>query len=269
MRQKTFGLFVLMLLLYVLISGYLPDNGKASAPSPALEARMESYCSVFFGLLNSDVAKPDYEVFKKAFTGFLNLRAANRIRKNLLTIIDFSLSSNLDRMWIVDMNEMKVVHANLVAHGNRSGEEYASHFSNLPASHQSSLGFYLTDNTYSGSHGLSLILEGVEPGINDRARERAIVMHGADYVSRKFIQAYGRLGRSFGCPSIPLEDHENIIRMLAGGSCLYIYYPDDNYLKNTRLLAAESAVKGICSFFNDLPGISAVFPGIFPEFLAN
>ena len=94
-------------------------------------------------------------------------------------------------------------------------------------------------------------------------------MHGADYVSRKFIRAYGRLGRSFGCPSIPLEDHENIIRMLSGGSCLFIYYPDDNYFKNTRLLAIENAVKAIQNLFKDPSEISAGIPGIFAESLAN
>ena len=117
MHQKTSGLFVLMFLLHVLISGYFPDNGAAPATGKASEAGMDSFCSAFFCLLNSDAAKPDYEVFKKAFTGFLNLKATDRISKNFLTIIDFSLSSNLNRMWIIDMNKAKVVHVNLVAHG--------------------------------------------------------------------------------------------------------------------------------------------------------
>jgi len=202
-------------------------------------------------LIRSEVSKPDYEVFKKALTGFLNLKATDNIKKNLLTIIDFSISSTLDRMWIIDMNKMKVVHVSLVAHGKNSGEEFASHFSNSPASHQSSLGFYVTGGTYFGNHGISLILDGVEPGINDKAHERAIVMHGADYVSSRFIHDYGRLGRSFGCPSIPLEDHERIINLLSGRSCIYIHYPDNNYQITTRMFANETTLKGMYRFLNE------------------
>lgn len=265
--MKRTCLLVLIFFSYLIISGYLPDKNKVAGPASTCEASMNSFCSVYFGLLKSDVVKPDYEVFKKAFTGFLKLKAENSIKKNILTIIDFSLSSNLDRMWIIDMNKMMVVHFNLVAHGRNSGEEYANNFSNIPSSYKSSLGFFLTDQTYTGKHGLSLVLEGVEAGINDRARERAIVMHGADYVSRKFIHDYGRLGRSFGCPSIPLEDHEEIIKMLSGGSCIYIYYPDYNYLKSTRMFASETALKGVFSLLSESSGIFSSIPGISPSTL--
>ncbi|MFZ0280352.1 MAG: murein L,D-transpeptidase catalytic domain family protein, partial [Bacteroidales bacterium] len=138
--------------------------------------------------------------------------------------------------------------------------EYASHFSNTPSSYQSSLGFYITGDTYIGKHGISLILDGVEPGINDKARERSIVMHGADYVSKSFIREYGRLGRSFGCPSIPLEDHERIINLLSGMSCIYIYYPDESYLASTHLFATEPALKGINSFLNEWSAMFNTFP---------
>jgi hypothetical protein len=214
-------------------------------------------------MIRSEVSKPDYEVFKKALTGFLNLKADNNIKKNILTIIDFSLSSTLYRMWIIDMNKLEVIHTSLVAHGKNSGEEFASHFSNSPSSYQSSLGFYITGGTYIGKHGISLILDGVEPGINDNARERAIVMHGADYVSRAFIQDYGRLGRSFGCPSIPLEDHEKIINLLSGRSCIYIHYPDKNYLTMSRMFANEATLKGMHSFLIEWSGIFNSFSKIY------
>jgi len=197
-------------------------------------------CSDIYEDLSCGVQKPDFTVFKEALTGFFNLREQNRIGKNYLTIIDFSLSSNKERMWIIDMSRLEVIRLGLVAHGRNSGEEYASSFSNTILSNKSSLGFYITGKTYTGKHGLSLYLDGVEPGINDNARARAIVIHSAEYVSRKFIDEYGRLGRSFGCPAIPIEGHDRIINLLSGGSCLFIYYPDDNYLNTCRLLSENT-----------------------------
>ncbi len=255
-------MLVLITLLPLIISGYLPGKSGERVASPSYDASIASFSSQIFNLIRSDVSKPDYEVFKKALTGFLNLKATNNIKKNLLTIIDFSISSTLDRMWIIDMNKMEVVHISLVAHGRNSGEEFACHFSNSPASHQSSLGFYVTGGTYLGNHGISLILDGVEPGINDKARERAIVMHGADYVSRSFIHNYGRLGRSFGCPSIPIEDHEKIINLLSGRSCIYIHYPDDNYQIASRMYANENTLKGMYSFLNEWSGMFNSFSRI-------
>ena len=205
----------------------------------------EAYFTWFYKTLNCDVSRPDYEVFTRAITGFFNLKAGNKIKNNLLTIIDFSLSSNTERMWIVDMNKIKVVHHSLVAHGRNSGDEFATSFSNRPSSYQSSLGFYLTDDTYYGGHGMSLYLDGVEPGVNDKARERAIVMHGAGYVSRDFIRRNGRLGRSFGCPSIPMENHEEVISVLSGRSCIYIHYPDEKYLSTSPLFDMETALAGM------------------------
>lgn len=216
---------------------------------------MNNYYSWLYGMLGNEVSKPEYEVFKQALTGFFNLKGENKVSKNLLTIIDFSLSSNLERMWVLDINKMEVVHRSLVAHGRNSGDEFARYFSNKPSSYQSSLGFYLTDNIYHGKHGLSLYLEGLEPGINDKARERAIVMHSADYVSEDFIRNYGRLGRSLGCPSIPLENHKEIIEKLSGRSCLYIHYPDAEYLQTSHLLNPESALTAIVMHLNKFPGI--------------
>jgi hypothetical protein len=123
-----------------------------------------------------------------------------------------------------------------VAHGRNSGEEFARFFSNVPNSNQSSLGFYLTGNTYQGKHGLSLKLKGIEQGINHFAEERAIVLHGADYVSESFIKKHGRLGRSQGCPAVSQELSKPIIEKIKEGSCLFIYSPDSKYFKSTRLI---------------------------------
>jgi len=245
---KLTGLIILSLCLPLIIAGYKPDNMIETLPVSSA-ARIDSYCTSFYDLLGNEESKPDYEVFKKALTGFFNLKAGNKIDKNILTIIDFSISSNLSRMWIIDLNKMEIMHISLVAHGRNSGEEFADSFSNTPSSYKSSLGFYITGGTYTGKHGLSLYLDGVEPGINDKARDRAIVMHGADYVSRDFICRYGRLGRSYGCPSIPLEDHEKFITMLSGRSCIYIHFPDEKYLSNSCMFAIETAVGEMSRFF--------------------
>jgi hypothetical protein len=229
--------------------------------SSGVHPNVEIYLNWFYKALNCDVPKPEYEVFTKALTGFFNLKSSDKIKNNLLTIIDFSLSSKVERMWVVDMNKIIVVHHSLVAHGRNSGDEFATSFSNKPSSYQSSLGFYLTDEIYYGGHGMSLYLDGVEPGLNDKARERAIVMHGADYVSRNFIQSYGRLGRSFGCPSIPMENHEEIITMLSGHSCIYIHYPDEKYLNTSRMFTMETALSGIYRFLNERSLTFIPYPG--------
>ncbi|MFO7621425.1 MAG: murein L,D-transpeptidase catalytic domain family protein [Bacteroidales bacterium] len=228
-------------------------NLEVNASSSKLNPDVNSFLTWFYNTIRCDVPKPDYEVFTRAITGFFNLKSANKIKNNLLTIVDFSLSSNMERMWIVDMNKIKVVHHSLVAHGRNSGDEFATSFSNRPSSNQSSLGFYLTDETYYGGHGMSLYLDGVEPGVNDKARERAIVMHGAGYVSRDFIRRNGRLGRSFGCPSIPMENHEEIISMLSGRSCIYIHYPDEKYLSTSTLFDMETALAEMYNLLSEKP----------------
>lgn len=221
-------------------------------PLPSENSIIDNYITDFYLALGKQAPKPEFEVFEKALTGFFNLKAENKVENNLLTIIDFSISSSRERMWIVDMLKMEVVHFSLVAHGRNSGEEFAGTFSNRPSSYQSSLGFYLTDAIYFGRHGMSLHLDGIEPGINDKARERTIVMHSADYVSKDFIRRHGRLGRSFGCPAIPKENHEEIIKLLSGKSCIYIHYPDETYLSKSQLLESDVAIKGMTNFINEV-----------------
>jgi hypothetical protein len=250
----------LILSLHLIGPGNMPEREKAVIPVTSVAA-IESFSTNYFRLLKSQSSKPDYEVFKKALRGFLDLKAENKIKKNILTIIDFSLSSSLDRMWIIDLAKMEVVHLSLVAHGQNSGLEFASRFSNNNSSHQSSLGFYLTGDIVYGGHGMSLTLDGQEPGINDNARERGIIIHGAYYVSRDFIRQYGRLGRSFGCPAIPMEDHEKIINLISGKSCVYIHYPDNKYQSSSRMLKDESAIQGMSILSNELPVVTETAAG--------
>lgn len=180
----------------------------------------------------------NYEVFSKALTGFENLKKAGLLNQDshLLTICDFSMSSNTKRLWVIDTNEKKVLFNSLVAHGKNTGEEFAANFSNTESSLQSSLGFYITDATYQGDNGYSLKLLGMDKGFNDAAYRRAIVMHGADYVSDEFASVHKRIGRSWGCPAVPRALTQPIINTIKGRNCLFIYYPDQKYLSSSEWL---------------------------------
>lgn len=175
------------------------------------------------------------EVFRKAYTGYLNLKDAGKLGADahLLSICDFSLSANTKRLWVIDLDKQKVLFHSLVAHGQGTGEEFAVRFSNRENSHQSSLGFYVTDDTYMGDNGYSLRLKGMDAGYNDAAYSRAIVMHGAPYVSDSYIRENKRLGRSWGCPAIPVALARPIINTIKNNTCLYIYYPNRNYLAHS------------------------------------
>ncbi len=184
------------------------------------------------------------DVFRKAYLGFTNLKKAGKLSEesHLITICDFSLSSTVKRLWVIDLNEKKILFNSLVAHGKNTGDEYAQNFSNTESSLQSSLGFYITESTYNGNNGYSLKLDGMDYGYNDAALQRAIVMHGADYVSENFIKSQNRIGRSWGCPAVPRELAEPIINTIKGENCLFIYYPDTEYLSNSKWLKSSENI---------------------------
>ncbi|HKL08909.1 MAG TPA: murein L,D-transpeptidase catalytic domain family protein [Bacteroidales bacterium] len=161
-----------------------------------------------------------------ALNGFLGLKDRKLLTNDsMITIIDFSLPSTQERLYILDIKNQKIIKKTLVAHGMNTGDLLAEFFSNEPESLKSSLGLYITQETYFGNHGYSLRIKGVSKGLNDNAEERAIVIHGAEYVSYDFIESYGRIGRSFGCPALPIDETNEIIDLIKGGSCLYIYHP--------------------------------------------
>lgn len=172
------------------------------------------------------------EVFRSAYMGFLNLKAAGKLNPacSVISICDFSLSSNVKRLWVISMEQSKILFHSLVAHGQGTGDEFAEKFSNNENSHQSSLGFFITDETYDGDNGYSLKLKGMDAGYNDAAYNRSIVVHGADYVCESYIRANQRLGRSWGCPAVPREISQKVINTIKNGTCFYIYYPNKNYL---------------------------------------
>ncbi len=177
------------------------------------------------------------EAFDYAWKGYEYLLEHHMIsRSHFLTVCDFSQSSRKKRFYIIDVENHKLVTQTYVAHGRNSGAEYANRFSNAPESLQSCLGFFITDNTYSGKHGLSLRINGVEPGYNDKALMRTIVIHGADYVNDARAKAGDFMGRSWGCPAVPKQEANSIINTIKNGTCLFIYHPGKNYLLGSKIL---------------------------------
>ncbi|HVZ96094.1 MAG TPA: murein L,D-transpeptidase catalytic domain family protein [Chitinophagaceae bacterium] len=181
------------------------------------------------------------QAYKEALQGYSRLRAMGKLSNDsVISIIDFTLPSDKKRLFIIDLKNCKVLFNTYVAHGRNSGGEYATRFSNNPSSNKSSLGFYVTGNTYFGEHGYSLRLEGEERGINNNAYRRAIVMHCADYMNEDYINEKGMPGRSFGCPAIPEDNYKSIIEEIKDGSCLFIYSPDHYYVTHSRFLRHAS-----------------------------
>jgi hypothetical protein len=181
------------------------------------------------------------EAFDYAVKGFNYLRSLGKLNNdNILSIVDFSLPSSKKRLFVIDMDNSKVLFNTYVAHGRNSGKEYANEFSNSPESFKSSLGFYITKGTYNGEHGYSLQLEGEEKGINDNALSRAIVVHCADYVNESLVKSQGYIGRSLGCPALPKKYSKPIIQTIKNGSCFFMFSPNSNYISHSQLLQAAS-----------------------------
>lgn len=175
--------------------------------------------------------------FDEAIKGYNYLQEKKMLNNtSVLTIVDYSKPSSQKRLYVVDMNEGKILFNTLVAHGRNSGLEYASAFSNNAESHQTSLGFFITMNTYTGGNGYSLKLMGCEKGINDKALQRAIVVHGAAYADENFLHSNGFLGRSYGCPAVPENVSKKIIDTIKNGSCMFLYHPTKKYTAASKIL---------------------------------
>lgn len=176
-------------------------------------------------------------VLKLAINAFYNaMHRGIHPAKPIVTVIDYSLPSTEKRLWVVDLSKESILYTSLVAHGKYSGENFTTKFSNRPGSLQTSLGLFLTENTYFGRDGYSLKLRGLEEGFNDKAEPRTIVMHGAPYVSESFAESFGRLGRSWGCPAVEKPLAEPIINTIKGGTLIFSYYPDSQYLQKSKYI---------------------------------
>jgi hypothetical protein len=244
--QKLKPLFILIFVLFVVTLGakVARKNRLAVVKHTIIADTASDNSSVGFRAHIYDIYreaglasyKLDSNVFFKAMVGYYNLEGEGKLnqRKNIISVVDFSKPSTEKRLWVIDLDQNKVLFNSLVAHGKNSGENIAKKFSNTSESNMSSLGFYVTDQTYIGKHGLSLFINGMDKGYNANARNRSVVVHGASYVSESFINMFGRLGRSQGCPALPEDIAPEIIKTIADGTTLFLYYPDKKYEATTQ-----------------------------------
>ena len=223
----------LISMLFIMMMTVFPSEGRSlSFDNNALRNTL-SVLSQSPELKN----KIDPLVLSQALSGYYSLKEQGKVnRDGILTIIDFNRASIDERLFVIDINQCRLLYSGLVAHGSGSGENYAESFSNAHGSHRSSLGFYTTGETYDGKNGYSLKLAGMERGINDNAEARSIVIHGAAYVSYDYIRQHGRLGRSQGCPALSFDTLQQVIDLIKGGSCLFIYHGDSDYAIKSPLL---------------------------------
>jgi hypothetical protein len=197
---------------------------------------LEAASNLLYDSLKLDNMGLSRDVMQMAYKGHQYLQEKGALRNSdILAIVDFSQSSKQKRLYIVDMRNYKVLMNTYVAHGKNTGLNTAERFSNIPESLQSSLGFYVTKQTYIGKHGLSLRLAGMERGFNDNAEARAIVMHGAEYIGPHRVKS-SYMGRSFGCPAVPQAQSKEAINILKDGTCLFIYHPSQQYLHGSKIL---------------------------------
>jgi hypothetical protein len=261
--MKKFGVVLLLLILGVTsfadrltstnhnLNNIDPGKIKTSAHKLTRLNFEDSLQSLYNGI-GLEKYGLSFEVFRYGMVGFYSLKHEGKLSgKQVVSIIDFTKKSTEKRFYTIDLANQKVIFHSLVSHGKNTGENEAKAFSNVPNSNQSSLGFYVTGETYSGSKGYSLRLDGMDNGINDKMRERAVVMHDAEYVSDSWIQKYGRLGRSQGCPALPKGVARKVIDTIKDKTMIFAYYKDDalltasNYLKVNNLLQKLDAVETV------------------------
>lgn len=214
-------------------SGTAPTKAKAVSNITSLAIQ----ANAIYDSLKLRKAGLSRKAFEFAWKGYQYMLRRKILRNSdVLSICDFSQSSRRKRLYVIDIESMKLLINTHVAHGRNSGAEYAKSFSNSMESHKSSLGFYVTRNTYWGGHGLALEIDGLESGINDRANERKIVVHGSDYIGDGFLRSNPFNGRSFGCPAVPSKVNAKLINAIKNGSCFFIYHPSKNYINKSKIL---------------------------------
>lgn len=210
-----------------------PSLFSNSANSPVLKRTADS----IYDLISLGEYGLERGVFFNAYKGYQYLESRGRIgRKNILTICDYSQSSNNKRLYVIDLHNSRLLFNTFVSHGRNSGSEFATSFSNHNNSNKSSLGFLVTGGTYNGKAGYCMRFEGMEAGINDRVKSRGIVLHGSQFVNETIMSARGIIGRSLGCPAVPFGMHLKIIDVIKGGSCFFINSPDQWYAHNSTIL---------------------------------
>lgn len=236
--RRVRGFSIALVCAVVLCAPPADAGGRGSQPqrSPALPSADE--LSRVIPAKSTGLRR---EVLDLALRAYQCGRARGEIDRSRLTIIDYSLPSTQKRLWVIDLDRRKLLFNELVAHGRESGENAAVSFSNSLGSHKSSLGLFRADATYMGRHGYSLNLAGLEPGINDRAYQRRVVVHGADYVAPEFVARHGRLGRSYGCPALDRRVSGRVIDEIKDGGAVFAFYPDRNWLERSSYLSCDAA----------------------------
>jgi len=240
--RRGIGKSLSFLLLFSLVIPFFSFRShltnRSVTSSHALVAKAAAHFNLLYDSLGLEALNLSREAYEYAVQGFIALQANGLVHNTeVLSIIDFSLPSTAKRLFIIDMQNGRLLFNTFVAHGRNSGVLMATHFSNRVNSFMSSLGFYVTGDPFMGRNGYSLRLEGVEHGWNDHALSRSIIMHPADYVSEEHIRQYGYLGRSEGCPAIPEALDEPIIDEIKGGSCLFLYAPNERYLHRSNIIS--------------------------------
>lgn len=247
-KKTIFPLLLLAAFSFAFYPVFKTPGHKAAAASNLInvsehEARAAGnsatvLSTMLYDSLHLDRLGLSAEALQYAYKGYMNLISRGAVKNgDVLTVCDFSQPSSQKRMYILDVKHFKLLLNTYVAHGKNSGLDMAQRFSNKLESLQSSLGFYVTKNTYNGKHGLSLKLDGQERGFNDAAEARAVVVHGAPYIGDQRRRS-GYMGRSFGCPAVPQQHASTVINYIKGGTCLFIYHPTTAYLNNSKLLNA-------------------------------
>jgi hypothetical protein len=230
-------LFLVVLTSFLFIFATKKEPVARNRAAVVSAERLSETPAILFSELHLSEAGMDQTVFSSALQGLKKLDSTGIIKiDSIITIIDFSQPSNKKRLYVLDLATKQILFNTLVAHGRNSGSLWTSSFSNASTSLKSSPGFYVTGETYTGDNGYSLRLDGLEKNINDNARARSIVMHGAPYVDQSSVHTLGFLGRSWGCPAIPETLHKVIINTIKDGTCLFIYSPDRNYRLHSILL---------------------------------
>lgn len=243
LKFKKVYLFIAAMCTFMLHLPFAFSSGKKVVYKPIVPAPLSTKNNAFafadkmYDSLKLNLCGLSIQAFEYAYKGYDFLKLKGKIANdNILSIVDFSKPSNQKRLFVIDVKNYKVLFNTYVAHGQGSGEAMATNFSNRPESLQSSLGFYTTADTYMGRNGFSLHLQGIEYGINDKAYQRSIVMHGAPYVSENYIFSKGYLGRSWGCPAVPEKLNRPIIETIKNGSCLFIYSENNRYLQQSAII---------------------------------
>jgi len=234
-NHKRMRILFLIIIAFLFTSFNIVSLSEKNIPTVDFDVKPIKETSEYIELYNNlELSNTlQFEAFEQAMLGLEKINAKN---KNIISIIDFTLPSTEKRMVVLDLEQQKILFHTIVSHGRNSGEKYATSFSNKHGSYQSSLGFYLTENTYFGGNGYSLRLEGLEKGINDQAKPRAVVIHGADYCSEEIINSTGRLGRSYGCPALPRETNKDVINTIKEGTVLYIYADNKEYMATSKFI---------------------------------